>query len=541
MILKSFRGADKTPHIIKKAVNDMVDLVAATYGPAGNNILTQLSTFDYRAVDDGITIAKNFGFVNEFEDAVAWFIRDTTFRTNDRGGDGTTSSLILLKAIINKVYENLDTQLLVNKVNSRQIVKEIQLGLIEAKNQLWGSVLGIDIEEQLKNVAKMSFANDEVAGKIADIYMKIGKEGVITIEDIKSNEIISEIVQGFQINKGYVSPYMVTNDKAEARLENVYVLVTDKKIDNVQALLPITNKISKNGQRELVIIAEDYSPDVIGTLVANKMRGVFNVLAVKAPYYAEKKVDALKDIAALTGATFVSDSMGNKFDTLELPDLGKAEKVIAKKDNTIFVGDKTANLGFDIHISNLKQLLPQAKSEYDRKDLERRISRLENGVAILRVGGATDTETAALHYKVEDAVNAVKAAYKNGVVKGGGLSLYGLKTSSGVLNEALKAPFRQLSENCDIDIKPETLKDNEVVDFSTGEVKDYLSGGIYDPVDVVVAALESAVSVATLLISCKGIITDKRRRLRNVFDEVQFSDDELNDEANKVMEDVGMK
>lgn len=504
----------KTFEVIKSAVNKMVDTIRPTFGPVGNKVI--IDKLPYRmVVDDGVQIARDFELEDPSENAIVKIIREAAIRTNDRSGDGTTSSLIILQAIINEVAKK-------RKFNGRDIEIELKKGLSEAKQQLIKSAKEIKTKEDLKKVAMIAFDNEEIAEILSDTYFKIGKDGIITIEKSNTMDTEIEISEGIKLNNGYISPYMVNAEKLEAIIENPYILLTDYRITENTDIFPIMEKMSKENKKGLVIICDNIEHQALATLIINlpqiinpetKKIGAFPSIAINIPSVENKNV-LLEDLAILTGAKVFSQSKGDKLENIEISDLGRSEKFISKKDESIIIKPKGSRKDILSAINGLKSAIESEKKESTKKKLIERLAMFTNKLAVIKVGAPTENEQKGLKYKVEDAVNAVKSAYQNGVVCGGGRALAQIKTSSLILNESLKYPSRQLMENMDL---PENLglDDDHVMNVITGKVGPFFGVGVIDPVDVLISGIESAVSIASVLLTSSGIIVEKPRKNPN--------------------------
>jgi len=484
--------------IIESAVNKLVDTVRPTYGPASNKVI--IDKMAYRmVVDDGVQIARDFELPDPAENAVVKIIRETAIRTNDIAGDGTTSSLIMLQAIIREIRRK-------TKINGRKIEIELNRGMAEVREQLLKSAKKIKTREELKKVALISFDDEKIADMLADLYFKLGKDATITIDKSPTMDTFMELADGIEIPRGYISPYMINNpERMETVLEKPYILMTDYRLMEATDLLPIMEKMAKANKRELVIICENLENSALATAVLNRIQQKFFTVAIPVPAYDNRKV-RLEDIALMTGAKLFTADKGDKLENAELADLGRAERFICRKEHSIIIGPKGKKVDVSMAINSIRSAITNEQKEKDRKELEQRLAVLTNSLAVIKVGAPTENEQKALKYKVEDAVNAVKAAYKNGVVCGSGLALAGLKTSSPILNEALKYPARQLRENMGLD-DVEYLQSGHAYNVVTQKVGPYLEVGVVDPVDVLIAGVQSAVSIASVLVtSCKMIV-----------------------------------
>ncbi|MBI2110668.1 chaperonin GroEL [Candidatus Woesearchaeota archaeon] len=469
-----------------EAVDKLVDLCKPTYGPAQNKVLIEYGRH-LESLDDGVAIARQFELTDEFENAIVQLVKEVAQKTNDRVGDGTTSSLIMLQALMKELKDN--------KKTSREVIKELQNGLEEFKTQITSKARQITTKEDLKKVAYISFNNEKMAEVIAEILFELGHEAIVTIEESRQMETTYDVVKGLRFPRGFASPYFINNpEKAETVLEKPYILVTDKEIYDPKELLPLLNKVIATGNRQLVVIADDIRGEAMATLIINYMKNVGLFPAIKAPYYSNDKYEFLMDLAAVTGANFVAGDLGRKLEDTELNHLGTAERVIITKDHTTIIGGSGS--GLDDYVKKLKAIIETTDSDIKKDKMKERLAKLTSGVAVIKVGGATENEMKALRAKVEDAVNATRVAYKSGVVKGAGVTLGEVETSSEILNKALKYPHKQLLENM------------EVESLEVGE-------DIIDPVEVLIAGVESAVSIVSLLITTKGILVDKEEEKKN--------------------------
>jgi len=471
--------------LIFDAVDKLVDFVRPTYGPAQNKVILQRGRIQ-EVIDDGVATAKDFELPDEFENAIVQLVKEVAVKTNDRVGDGTTSSLIMLQALMKEIRD------ICPDAPAREIIAELKQGLEEFKTQITDKARQITSKEDLKKVAYISFNNEKMADIISEILFELGSEAIVTIEESRSLETTHTVVKGLQFPRGFASPYFINKaDKAETVLEKPYILVTDREIVDAKELLPLLNKIIASGNRQLVIVADDIRGEALATLVLNYMKGIGLFPAIKAPYYSNDKYEFLMDLAELTGSSFVAGSLGKKFEDMALEDLGTADKVVITKDHTTIIGGQGKNI--DEYVTKLKAIIETTESELKKDKMKDRLAKLTSGVSVIRVGGATENEMKALRYKVEDAVNATRVAFKNGVVKGAGITLGEIETSSTILNAALKYPHKQLLENM------------EVSSLDVGE-------DIIDPVEVLVAGVESAVSIVSLLITTKGILVEENEQ-----------------------------
>lgn len=489
----------KTFETIQSAVNKMVDFIRPTYGPAGNKIIIAKDLY-FMVVDDGVQGARDFDLPDKAENAIVKLVREVAVRTNDRVGDGTTSSLIMVQAMVNEIARR-------SKKDGRKIGIELKKGAEEASAALKAGMREIRTLEELVKVALVSFDNEEIARMIAGLYHKLGKDGIITIDRSPTMKTYAETAEGIQIENGYLSQYMINNpERMEAVIEKPYILITDYRLTEANDIIPIMNKMAKAEKRELVIICENMESHALATAVVNKLQGKFFVVAVAAPKGDDAKV-FLEDIALVTGAKVFSQSKGDKLENAELSDLGRAEKFICRREDSVIVNPKGKKAEILNAVSNLRAAMEAEKDERAKVLVARRMARFTNQIAVIKVGAPTENEQKALKYKVEDTIHAVKAAYKSGVVCGAGLSLARLKTSSPILNEALKYPSRQLWENMGMD-EPAGLKDGEAENVVTGRRGKFMEVGVMDPVDVLIAGIESAVSIVSILVTSSGMIVE---------------------------------
>lgn len=491
-------NARDTQEIVMTAVNKAATMVKPTYGPAGNKVI--ISKLTHRmTIDDGVQILRDLEFADANENAALQVIKETAIRTNDRAGDGTTGSIIMLQAILKAAHER-------PMRDGRSIENEIKQGLKEATEQLTKSARPIKTKEDLIKVARISYDDPVVAEMIADTWHKIGKDGVVTVDRSGTMETFPVLTEGITMNRGYVSPYMITNpQRMEAVVEKPHILLTDYRLTETNDILPIMNKLAEKQILNLVIICDNLEQSALATAIVNKMQGKFNVIAVTIPS-GDKQV-TLEDIGTMIGAKVFSEKKGNKLETAEIKDLGRCDKFIARAKESVIVGPRGKKEDITKAIADLRMAHDIATDENEKRELEKRVATFSNKIAVIKVGAATENEERALKYKVEDAVNAVQSAFKGGVVCGSGLALHRLHTSSEILNEAFKAPFKQLKLNTGIDTHRE-LKSDEAINAVSGKIGKYMEVGVIDPVHVLIAGIESAVSIASILLTSKGMIVE---------------------------------
>lgn len=486
---------------IRTAVNKAVDLIKPTYGPASNKVIIS-KVLNKMVVDDGVQIARDLEFDDPVENAVLNVVRETAIKTNDRVGDGTTGALIMLQAIINEVAK-------ITHIDGRKIEKELKAGFEMAKEQLKNSARPVKTKEDLLKVARISFDDPKIAEIIADTWYKIGKDGLVTVDRSGTMETYAELTEGIKIDRGYVSPYMITNpSRMEASIEKPHILLTDFRLTEVNDIIPIMNALAGKQIFNLIVICDNIEQNALSTAIVNKLQGKFNLIAINKP----TDETALEDIGIMTGAKVFSMNKGDKLETAKVEDLGRAERFIARRAESVIIGPKAPKSAVKKAIQDLDAALVLAETDKDREALKKRIARFNNKVAVIKVGAATENEVNALKYKVDDAVNATAAAFKGGVVCGAGLGLSRLKTSSPILNEALQAPFKQLKVNMGIDSHQE-LKGDQAINAVTGAIGHYFQVGVLDPADVLIAQVESAVSIASLLVTTSGMIVEPPKKI----------------------------
>ncbi len=500
--------------------------VKATLGPRGRNVVLDKGYGGPRITNDGVSIAKEISFKDKFENMGAEIVKEVANKTNDGAGDGTTTSVVLLEAMID---EGLGA--MVKGANAMGIRTGMEIARDAAVVELKKMAKPVAGKSDVKQVASISAESDELGAIIAETVEKVGKNGVVTVEESQGMELSHEIVEGLQIDKGYVSAYMVSNpERMEAEIKDASILITDKKIGNVQEVLPLLEKVAQAGRKEIVIIADDVEGDALATFVVNKLRGTFNVLAVKAPGYGDRKKEMLADIAAVVGGQVISSDTGLTFENATLSMLGKASRVVATKDTTVFVGGKGKKADIAARVAQLQAIIENTKSTFDKEKLEERIAKLTGGVAVIRVGAATETEMKYLKDKIDDAVKATKASIEEGIVPGGGTALAKVakklaanagkmtadeKVGYDIVVRALEQPLRQIALNCGKDDAASIVTKVQAGKGSAGYdalkdvmVDDMMEEGIIDPVKVTRSAVENAVSAAAILLTTEAAVAD---------------------------------
>ena len=514
-------GADARA-ALEKGVNQLADTVRVTLGPKGRNVVLEKSFGAPLITNDGVTIAKEIELEDGFENMGAQLIREVASKTNDVAGDGTTTATVLAQAMVNEGMKNLAAG--ANPVDLRKGMKKATDKAVEVIASMSKAVEG---KEQIARVAAVSSGDDEVGQLVADAMDKVSKDGVITIEESKTMKTELDLVEGMQFDRGYISAYMATDmDKMEAVLENPYILITDKKISNIQDILPLLEQIVQSGSK-LLIIAEDVEGEALTTLIVNKLRGTFSVAAVKAPGYGDRRKEMLQDIAILTGGQVISDELGLDLKETQMDQLGRAKSVKIQKENTVIVdgeGDKEA---IQARISQIKAQIEETTSDFDREKLQERLAKLAGGVAVIRVGAATETEMKEAKLRMEDALAATKAAVEEGIIAGGGSayihatkelqslvdSLEGdVKTGAKIIMKALEAPLYHIVANAGLEgsVIINKVKESEAgigFDAYNEEYVDMVKAGILDPAKVTRSALQNATSVASTLLTTESVVS----------------------------------
>ena len=519
---KELKFAEDARAAMLRGVDKLADTVKVTLGPKGRNVVLEKSYGSPLITNDGVTIAKEIVLEDHFENMGAKLVSEVASKTNDIAGDGTTTATVLTQAIVREGLKNVTAG-----ANPLGIRRGIELATKAAVEELHNISTVVDSKEAIAQVAAVSSGSEKVGHLIADAMEKVGNDGVITIEESKGIETELDVVEGMQFDRGYLSQYMVTdNDKMEAVLENPYILITDKKISNIQDILPLLEQILQQS-RPLLIIADDVDGEALPTLVLNKIRGTFNVVAVKAPGFGDRRKAMLEDIAILTGGTVITDDLGLELKDATIENLGNASKVVVDKDNTTIVegsGDKTA---IEARVQLIKNQIAETTSDFDREKLQERLAKLAGGVAVVKVGAATETELKELKLRIEDALNATRAAVEEGMVSGGGTALVNVinkvsaveaqgdvATGVKIVVRALEEPIRQIAENAGYEgsVIVDKLKNVELgtgFNAATGEWVNMVEAGIVDPTKVTRSALQNAASVSALLLTTEAVVADK--------------------------------
>lgn len=501
--------------------------VKVTLGPRGRNVVLEKSYGGPRITNDGVSIAKEISFKDKFENMGAEIVKEVASKANDLAGDGTTTAVTLLEAMVNEGLASLS-----RGANAMMVRSGMEQARDAAVKELKKMAKPVEGRSDIEQVATISSESPELGRIIAETVEKVGKNGVITVEESQGTELSYEVVEGLQIDKGYASPYLVTNgERMEAEMRDAQILVTDHKISSVQDILPLLEKVAQAGKKELVIIADDIEGDALATLILNKLRGTFNVLAVKAPGFGDRKKEMLADIAVVVGATVVSGDFGMTFENTELSMLGRASRVVAGKDSTVFVGGKGKKADIEARVKQLQNLRESTTSGFDKEKIEERIAKLTGGVAVIRVGASTETEMKYLKDKIDDAVKATKASIEEGIVPGGGTALAKVsrllrvedwefdskdeEMGFAIVGRALEAPLRQILANAGKDDgsaiveRVQDAKGFAGYDAAQGaEVADMAEAGIIDPVKVTRSAVENAVSAAAIFLTTEAAVAD---------------------------------
>jgi chaperonin GroEL len=509
---------------LKAGVDKLANAVKVTIGPKGRNVVLDKGFGSPTITNDGVTIAKEIELEDKTENLGAEIVKEVAEKTNDAAGDGTTTAVVLAQSIIVEGLKNVTAG-----ANPLALRIGIEKGVNKIIQSLRDSSKKITTKEEMAQVATISAEDKELGDLIAQVMEQVGKDGVITVEESKAFGIQKEIVKGLQFDKGYVSPYMITDgERMEAVFEDPYILVTDKKISSIQEILPVLEKIAQTGKKELVIIADEVEGEALATLVVNKLRGIFNALAVKAPGFGDRRKEMLEDIALVTGAQVISEEVGLKLENIDLKQLGSARRVVATKENTTIVDGKGEKEKIDSRVKQIRKELSTVESEFDKEKLQERLAKLAGGVAVIKVGAATEVEQKAKQHKTEDALAATRAAVEEGVVAGGGtalikaisvldeLALTGDQlTGLNILKKALEAPIRQIAENAGVDgsVIVQKVKENQAVSFGfnaqTMEYQDLMQSGIVDPTKVVRSALQNAASAAAMFLTTESVVVEK--------------------------------
>ncbi len=516
---------------LKLGIDILANAVKTTLGPKGRNVALDKKWGSPTVTHDGVTVAKEIELEAPFQNMGAQLLKEAATKTNDVAGDGTTTATVLAQAIVNEGLKNVAAG--ANPMLLKRGIENATSAVVKALREMSTPVLE---KNQVAEVASISAADKEIGNLIAEVMDKVGKDGVITVEESKGLEFETEYVEGMQFDRGYISPYFVTDtERMEAAMENPYILIHDKKISAANDLVPVLEKLMQVGKRELVIIAEDVDGEALATLVLNKLRGVFNVIAIKAPGFGDRRKAMLQDIAILTGGQVITEELGRKLDSVQINDLGQADKVVSTKENTTIVGGKGDDKSIRGRIEQIRAEIEASTSDYDREKLQERLAKMAGGVAIIRVGAATEVELKEKKHRVEDALSATRAAVEEGIVPGGGVALINAvsvlddvekklsgdeATGAHILRRALEEPMRMIAANSGMDgavvveavrrIHAESDGDKKQIGYDVlqGKYVDMLKAGIIDPAKVTRSAVENAASIAAMILTTEALITD---------------------------------
>ena len=523
---KQIKFNDDARQALVRGVDILANVVKVTLGPKGRNVVLDKGYGAPTITKDGVSVAKEIEVEDKFENVGVELVKEVASKTNDDVGDGTTTATVLAQAIVKEGLKSVTAGVNAVALN-RGLHKATEAVVKELKEKISKKV---EVDE-IADVAAISANDREIGEKIAAAMKEVGNDGVITVEESQSFGMEIETVKGMRFDKGYVSPYMVTNaDRMEADYEDASILITDKKIASLEEILPVLEKVAQTGKKELVIIADDVEGQALATFVVNKLRGTFNVLAVKSPGFGDRRKEMLQDIAVLTGGKVITEDIGLKLENTSLEDLGHARKVVATKDNTTIVEGKGAEKEIKDRVAQIKKMIEQSDSDFDKEKLQERLAKLAGGVAVIKVGAATETEMKEVKHRIEDAVGATKAAIEEGVVPGGGVALVRAMSvlddmkmddeemvAVGILKRALEEPLRLIAINAGYDgavVANEVKKHSGNFGFNaqTGQYEDMVSAGIIDPTKVTRSALQNAVSIAGMFLTTEAVVTDMPKK-----------------------------
>ena len=518
---KDLKFGEDARAAMKRGIDIMSSTVGVTLGPRGRNVVLDKKFGPPQVCSDGVTIAKEIELEDPFENMGAQLLKEAASKTNDVAGDGTTTATVLAQAIIHEGFRNIAAG-----ADSMALKRGIDKGVVALRKAIEDMATPVEGKTQIAQIASLSAHDDEMGALIAEVMEKVGKDGVITVEESKGISFEQEFVEGMQIDRGYISPYFVTNqDRMETDLEDPYILITDKKVSAVSDLLPALEKILQIG-KNLVIVAEDIEGEALATLVVNKLRGTLNALAIKAPGFGDRRKAMLEDMAILTGATVISEEVGRKLDSVTPADLGRARRVVATKDDTTFIDGGGSEDAIKGRIKQIKAQVEETTSDFDREKLQERLAKLSGGVAVIKVGAATEVELKEKKQRLEDALSATRAAVEEGIVPGGGVALLRSrtaldaieaegdeKTGIQILRTALEAPLKLISENTGVPgvvilAESEKAEGDWGYDAEAGEFTHLMERGIMDPAKVTRAAIENSASVAAMVLTTESLITD---------------------------------
>ncbi len=519
---KEIKFGEDARRAMLRGVDALADAVKVTLGPKGRNVVLEKKFGSPLITNDGVTIAKEIELEDTFENMGAQLVKEVATKTNDVAGDGTTTATVLAQAMVREGLKNVAAG-----ANPMVLRKGIEKAVNAAVEEIKTIAKPVEGRDNIAQVAAISAGDDEIGVLIADAFEKVGKDGVITVEESKGFTTELEVVEGMQFDRGYISPYMVTDtDKMEAVLDEPYILITDKKIGNIQEVLPVLERVVQSG-RPLLIVAEDVEGEALATLVVNKLRGTFTAVAVKAPGFGDRRKAMLQDISILTGGQVISEELGLELKNTSIDQLGRARQVRVSKENTIVVDGTGEKADIEARIKQIKAQIEETTSDFDKEKLQERLAKLAGGVAVIKVGAATETELKEKKLRIEDALNATRAGVEEGIVSGGGtalvnalaaldkLSLTGDElTGLNLVRKALEAPVRQIADNAGVEgsVIVERLKKEKVgfgYNAATGEWVDMIQAGIVDPAKVTRSALQNAASVASMFLTTEAVVADK--------------------------------
>jgi len=523
---------DEARRGLQRGVDKLADAVATTLGPKGRNVALDKKFGAPTVTHDGVTVAKEIELDDPYENMGAQLLKEAATKTNDIAGDGTTTATVLAQAIVNEGLKNVAAG-----ANPMMLKRGIMIAAEAIAANIKSQAILISTKDEIAQVASVSAQDNDIGNLIAEVMDKVGKDGVVTVEESRGLEFETEYVEGMQFDRGYISPYFITSPESmEAVITEPYILIYEKKISAAADIVPLLEKLVQIGKRDVVLITEDVDGEALATLVLNKLRGMLNVLAIKAPGFGDRRKAMLRDIAILTGGTVISEETGRKLETVTLQDLGRAGKVVSTKDNTVIVdgtGDSSQIAG---RIDEIRKEIDLSTSDYDKEKLQERLAKLSGGVAIIRVGAATETELKEKKHRVEDALSATRAAVEEGIVPGGGVALINAvsslddiklenedeQTGVQIVRRALEAPMRKIAANAGVDgavviqevRRQQKAQNNHKIGYNvmTGEYGDMIAAGIPDPAKVTRGAVENAASIASMILTTEVLITDMPER-----------------------------
>jgi len=513
---------EKARQLIKKGVDQLADTVKVTLGPKGRNVVLDKGFGSPTITNDGVTIAKEIELEDKFENVGAQVVQEVASKTNDAAGDGTTTATLLAQNMVAEGFKNVAAG-----ANPIVIKRGVEKGVKAVVDELKKISKPVKTNEEISQVGTISSQDTGVGKLIAEVMEKVGKDGVVTVEESQTFGLSKEVVEGMQFDKGYVSPYMITNsDRMEAEYKDAHILITDKKVSALNEILPLLEKLAQAGKKELVIIADEVEGEALATFVVNKLRGTFNVLAVKAPGFGDRRKEMLEDIAILTGGKVISEDIGLKLENTEIESLGQARRVVATKEDTTVVEGKGDEQAIKDRVAQIKKELKDTDSDFDKEKLQERLGKLGGGVAVIKAGAATETELKEKKHRIEDALHATRAAIEEGIVPGGGVALIRAmsvlddlavegdeKIGINILKRALEEPVRQIAINAGKEgsVIAEAVKKSEGNEGYNAEIdkfEDLVAAGIVDPTKVTRSALQNAASAAAMLLTTEAVVTD---------------------------------